>query len=453
MLRHTFLTSVCALAFTVPAYAQNKAPSEGKTVFEQYRDQYRPEGARVGAFIIQPYGAAGVTYTDNLFAVGETSNVNVVQDPRGDQDAFVYNVVGGVNARTDWENHGVRAYAEVATEQIPEFDEESATTYEAGGSAYLDVGLFSQITVGGSYISDVEDRTARFTSTVSRERVAFDESEVYLEGRREAGIIKVKARAERNSLDFENGVINDGLSEAGNVDRQDDRDRDTYRFSSRVSAELSPSLDVFVGGDYLITEFDSEPSAMPMPGEERIDRDSKQWGVDAGFAMNFTNLLRGEAAFGYAQRDIEDPSIDNREIITTNIGLEWFVSPITTVTLNAKRDIRDAFFDNGQTTTRSQVNMVVQRRVAERIVAGVRGSYQNFDFRGDVIEDTGGGPMTRETDRRDQDYIVGANVTYALTRGVDVDFVYQRQERESSGLDQNRSFTDNRLTLTLGVAF
>ncbi len=446
MLRYTFMTSACAFALAGPAIAQVAPPSEGKTVYEQYREEYRASGARIGAFMVTPYASAATTYTDNLFAVEPTDDLTVPAQFRDKENAFIFTVTGGVSAKTDWSSHGLSAYADVTTEQVTDFDDESATTYQAGGSAFLDVGLASRITVGGAYVSDVEERNARFTQTQSQSRVEFDESELFVEARREAGIIKIKAAAERSTLDFDRAFVDNGdaVIDANDFRDQDFRDREAYRFSTRVSAEVGPSLDVFVGGDYLITDFQEPTAGNP------LDRDSKQWGVDAGFAMNFTNLLRGEAAFGYSQRDVEDPSIDNREIITSKVGLEWFVSPLTTVTLNAKRDIRDALFDNALSSTRSEVKLGVQRRISPRIVAGVNGAFQDFDFDGtvDVTPTT-----TRNLDRRDRDYVVRANVTYALKKGVDVAFDYSRQERDSSGLDGNRSFTDNRLTLTLGVAF
>ena len=64
----------------------------------------------------------------------------------------------------------------------------------------------------------------------------------------------------------------------------------------------------------------------------------------AGVSLDLTALLRGSAGVGYIDRSFTAPIYQNISGFSFDAKIEYFPSPLTTVTFNAFRDIQDSTF-------------------------------------------------------------------------------------------------------------
>ena len=68
-------------------------------------------------------------------------------------------------------------------------------------------------------------------------------------------------------------------------------------------------------------------------------RDSNGGYVKAGSTFEFSRLLTGEAAVGYAMRSYQDPRLNNLQGLLTSASLIWTATGLTTVRFDATSSI------------------------------------------------------------------------------------------------------------------
>ncbi|MEM9169919.1 MAG: outer membrane beta-barrel protein [Pseudomonadota bacterium] len=436
-----FCVSVTALSVGASfddAAAQRRAPSDLRdSVLDKLRRDYQPDGARAGAFVVSPVARASIAYKDNLFAVPPGFDANQPEELTEPKDAMVYTIGGGLQLQSDWPIHGVRAFADVTTERIPEFDTESATSYVVGGEGLLELGQSTDFRVRGQYSSDFEDRTTFFAPFTASSRTQFSGPDVDARLVRRAGSVEFIGGVAYTASDYDDSVDFDGT-----VVGQDFRDYDQLTFTTEIGANISNGAKFFVRGDYAQARFDVQPDPAVA-----ISPDADQYSVLGGVSLDITNLIYGEAAIGFQVRDFVDPNTDNADFFSVDVDLEWYVQPQTTVFLDILRTAREAQAIGlaGAVATRAELG--VQRKLRYNLAAVGRVAYRDANFDGFVITEN------RDIDRDDTDFVAGADLVYYLRNGVRATLSYEHIDRDSEGLDLGRAFVLNRVGLELQANF
>lgn len=138
--------------------------------------------------------------------------------------------------------------------------------------------------------------------------------------------VSVAGLADRTT--YQQSLLTDGSSTTN-----DDRNFNQFGALSRVSYDLMPGLKPF-------TEVQADTRLHDVKFDRsKYQRDSTGGYVKGGTTFEFSRLLTGEAAIGYAMRSYADQRLDNLQGLLTSASLVWTASGLTTVTLAATSSI------------------------------------------------------------------------------------------------------------------
>lgn len=181
----------------------------------------------------------------------------------------------------------------------------------------------------------------------------------------------------------------------GTVSSNDDRNFDQYGGLARVSYDLMPGLRPFgeVSLDTRVHDLKADRAGYL--------RDSNGGYVKAGTTFEFSRLLTGEAAVGYARRTYQDARLDDLKGLLTSASLVWTVTGLTTVRFDATSSIDE--------TTLPGVSGTVTRDYALQV---------DHAFRRWLIGTAKIGTGTSDYDgaRFDRRYFVEGDLVYKLSR-------------------------------------
>jgi len=205
--------------------------------------------------------------------------------------------------------------------------------------------------------------------------------------------LQVSAGATVDRTDYTNSKLTDG-STASN----DDRNFSQYGGVSRVSYELTPGVRPFVEaeGDARVHDQQFDRSG--------FQRDSTGGYAKAGTSFEFTRLLTGEIAIGYAARNYVDLRLNRLEGLLTTASLIWTATPLTTAKFYSDTQI-------AETTLPLTSGVLVHTYTFEvdhdfrRWLTGIgKFTYGTYDYQGDI--------------RKDQTYSIEGDLIYKLNRNL-----------------------------------
>lgn len=181
----------------------------------------------------------------------------------------------------------------------------------------------------------------------------------------------------------------------GTTSSNDDRNFNQFGGLARVSYDLMPGLRPFgeVSLDTRVHDLKADRAGYL--------RDSDGGYVKAGTTFEFSRLLTGEAAIGYARRTYQDPRLSDLKGLLTSASLVWTVTGLTTVRFDATSSIDE--------TTLPGVSGTVTRDYALQV---------DHAFRRWLIGTAKIGTGTSDYDgaRFDRRYFVEGDLTYKLSR-------------------------------------
>ena len=140
--------------------------------------------------------------------------------------------------------------------------------------------------------------------------------------------LQVSGGATVDRVAYQNSLLTDGT-----VSSNDDRNFNQFGGVGRVSYDLKPGLKPFIEG-----EVDTRVH------DQRLDRNGYLRNSDGGFVkagtqFEFSRLLIGEAAIGWAARTYEDPRLLPLQGLLTSASLIWSATPLTTAKFFATTSI------------------------------------------------------------------------------------------------------------------
>ncbi len=376
-----------------PELAMGQVPPSNVPVTQRPRPDFDPLGIRAGAFLIFPSVTVIGTYDSNVYA----------EDNNRDDDVGLL-VAPRITARSQWARHALEATVDARGGL---FVEETGNNFlEVGGQVQgrLDITRQSRLNGTVSLRRRVEDRTDPNTTGV-RDQTVFYVGRAAVVLRHEFARFFVQPGVQVTRLEYEDaGAFNN-----------DDRDRIRLQGGVRAGFKVSPRINAFAEAAANVVRYDQTPD------DAGVNRDSEGFSVRAGAEIDFTGLLFGEFAVGYARQDYDDPALNTADGLSALIQLTWNVTPLTSVIVTGEAGVRETTVQfAGQ---RASANL--QQRISVEVVHELRRNvlisglvgYQRDDFQG--------------TARTDNSFRVGAGVRYLVNRWLSLDVQYDFTARRS----------------------
>lgn len=283
----------------VHAMAQDVADrDEVISVRDRERPELDPLGAHLGAFTLNASIDFEVTSTDNLFA----------SPSGGELDDVIYTVAPRARLASDWSRHSLALEAGAAFRSHEDFSNEDVDTHYFRGVGRLDVGADTDINASARIAHEFTPRTDPDSPFVGSP-VEYDRRDASIGVSHRFARFGVRADASSTERDY------DGAASV--------RDYDQTGIRGRVDIDLSPRIGLFVQAAADERDYDNSPAS-----------NSEGQSALVGATID-TDLMRGEVSVGQFERDYDGfGSIDGLAVAGR---LEWNVTPLTTVTFDARR--------------------------------------------------------------------------------------------------------------------
>lgn len=378
-------------------------------VAERARPEYDPLGLRFGGFRVNAAVGVGAEYSDNLFA--DTSG--------NERDDVFFSIRPEVQVNSTWSRHAAYVNVGGAFRQYDSYSTENTNSGYIGAGGRVDITRDTIAGVDAYAAREVEPRNDP-DSAFTLENVEYDVRRLSGYFAHSFSRLTLRVSAGQSTYDFH---------DAGPGFDQNLRDRKDTMFGLRGLYEVTPRLSVL--GE-VISEDREYDIANATP-------DSEGMTYLVGAAFDISNLLRGEVSVGQFERDytptVMAPNVGKVSGTAVSGRVQWFATPLTTVTLSAGRDVQESGYDRPYVNTAfgARADHELLRNVI--LTGGI--STATLEFEG--------------IDREDEVVLFDVGVRYLMNRRVSFDAAYIRNETESDGIDAFRSFDENRLRV--GVRF
>jgi len=192
---------------------------------------------------------------------------------------------------------------------------------------------------------------------------------------------------------YQNSTLTDGTI-ASNADRAYNQ----YGGVGRVSYELTPGVKPFV-----------EAEADSRFHDQIIDisgfaRNSNGGYAKAGSSFEFSRLLTGEIAVGFAERNYADPRLSRLEGLLTSSSLTWTATTLTTAKFFSTTSIDETIVPGVSGVLTHTYTFEVDHDFRRWLTAIGKFTYGTYDYQGDG--------------RSDKTYSLEGDLIYKLTRNL-----------------------------------
>jgi hypothetical protein len=203
--------------------------------------------------------------------------------------------------------------------------------------------------------------------------------------------LEVSAGATIDRTDYTNSTLTDG-----EVNSNDDRDFNQYGGVGRVSYDLTPGVKPFVEaeGDTRVHDQQFDRNG--------FERDSNGGYAKAGSSFEFTRILTGEIAIGYAARNYIDPRLERLQGLLTSASLTWTATPLTTAKFYSDTQIAETTLPLTSGVLVHTYTFEADHDFRRWLTAIGKFTYGTYDYQGNI--------------RKDQTYSVEGDLIYKLNR-------------------------------------
>jgi len=403
------LTAGGALAQT--GFDRNRNTS----VTDRPRPQFAPDGLRAGAFTLYPKVIYDLAHDDNVFAVSS--------NPKSD---FFWRLAPKVQANSNWSRHELKGSAEVAKSSYFNQGNQDNTTWALDGAGRLDIGRTSNVGLILREARSIVPRTSPGSPVNARDPVRFDTTSAQLRGTLGGSRSRLIMAAGR-----ENQRYKDVSTLTGTRLGQSFRDRDMTVVSARAEYAVSPALSVYARYEHNDRDYVRTPTG----GVVRSSEGSRSL-IGASFEVQA--LTRGEIEFGRYRQNYKSALIGDIDGFAAQGKLEWFPTPLATVTLSGQTSVEDAAIVNAQGFKNREIELSADYEMLRNLILTGRFGFAGHDYQG--------------LDRKDEFKTATLASRYLVNRNFTLGADLSRIERSSSGVSAERSFTENVMRVTVSYA-
>ena len=206
---------------------------------------------------------------------------------------------------------------------------------------------------------------------------------------------------------YQDSVLTDGTSTSN-----DDRNFNQFGGVGRVSYDLLPGLKPFAE-----VEGDSREHDLTLD-RNGYARDSTGGYAKAGTSFEFTRLLTGEIAVGYAERDYVDPRLNRLAGLLTSSSLTWTATPLTTAKFYSTTSIDETTLPGVSGVLTHTYTVEVDHDFRRWLTGIGKFTFGTLDYQGDG--------------RYDKTYSAEGDVIYKMTRNLWVKATLRRDVLNSN---------------------
>lgn len=394
-------------ATDVPADAKNRVLD---TVASRSRPDYDAAGVRAGALLIFPTVSSTLGYDSNVY-----------RQASGVSDAFGQ-LRAAVQARTDLSRHAVVMDGYVNQRLYTKYTTENALTYEAHLLGRLDFARGDRITAEARHTKAVVERGAAGEILNTREPVRYSVSLASIDGRKALGRLSIGLGGTVSYSNFQ-----DAETPAGLPLNQQFRDATLYQVRTDAGYALAAGPEIFISATGEARRY--RVVAPP------IIRDSDSIEVLAGLRSDITPLLRGQFSLGYLHASFKDRTIASRGALGVNVGLDYLVTPLTTVRTIVRRSLRNVASAIAPAALVTEGRIGIDHELLRNLILSASAGYQYADYINTV------GSVRRIT--------ADGGAQWLINRRMRVDFDVSYQRRTGAGQAANQQFDQVRGSVSL----
>lgn len=391
--------------------------SRNISVRQRPRPDYEADGVRIGSFLIYPKVEASVEFNDNIYATGA-----------GEISDTILHLRPELAIETDRSRSFATLFASGSFSRHGDAESEDRHDYQIGVLARADVTSRSNLGLGAEFDRGFEPRTSLNSPPGALRPIALDTTTAFVAGAVMSGRMKIAGRADLRRLDYA-----DGADSSGRRINQDHRDREVASLLGRVDYATGPDVALFVQVTGNRRDYDRAASladpARTSAGLETL--------VGAGFEIGA--LVRGEIAVGYIRQDFEDHAYADTARVGGRAQLEYFPSPLTTVTLGVGRTVEDAATPGAGGFVSTSGSLAVDHELLRHVILNARLTYASDRYEG--------------VNRRDTRSAASLGATYLVNGNLGVSALVSSQKLSSDALNHARDFRVNRLAISLVTQF
>ena len=359
-----------------------------------------------------PQASIAGKYDDNIYA----TDVNETDD-------FITELATSVSVESGWSRHALNFVAGVNQYIYADNTDENRLDWNVGADGLIDVTRDTQIRGALAYRQLHEDR-----GDPSAPAAASEPTEYTLLTGTASVDHKFNRLTTRISGGYSEYDYKDVLSTTGVVIDQDARDRAQYEEALRVGYDVSPDTNVYVQGTLNQRDYDLTVPAVA------VNRDSDGYSVVAGSDFRLSNLMQGGVFVGYQEQTYDDPTLADTTGLAYGASVEWYVTGITTISLDAASTIEETTTIGASGYNAQQAGIRVDHELLRNVLLNARVSYESDDYEGVA--------------RTDDKLRAGLGVDYLLNRNfsLGVDYNYTDNDSTLAGNDYKRNIIGLMLT-------
>jgi hypothetical protein len=271
---------------------------------------------------------------------------------------------------TNWSRNAlfVGVDADILRYARAELRSEDGWSARTGGVFQL--GLYSKITADARISKEYESRLSPGAPADIVSSVGYRQNQGRLFYEYQQGRVRLVGRGDYTTLTYGSTV------DAAGVRRdQSSRDREVGRVLGQAEYALSPDTSIFAQVAYIDTKYDALAGINP-------NRDSKGLRALGGVSFDITDLMRGKIGGGYVSRNYESPLYQDLRNFSLEARVEWFPTPLTTVTLNAEREVQDAVVSNSGGYLRTSADIRVDHELLRNLLLNATATYAHASYSG-----------------------------------------------------------------------
>lgn len=399
MLSAVLVVMAPAHAFAQQAPVAQAAP-EATPVRERDHPEYDPRGMRFGNFNLNANLNVGAASTDNLFASPSSTAV----------DDRIFSLGSNVQLRSDWSRNALTLEAGGVFTKHQDFDREDANDYFARASGRIDVSSSTSLTGSAHVGHETTPRTDPDSPSIGKP-VNYNIADASVGVRHRFAHSRISADVTQTKYDYHGP--------------QNFRDNTETMLSARYVQDLSPALGVLVEATNDNRDYSNTPG---------LGSNAQTYLIGATFNGD---LLRGEFALGEFTRDYKNAALHTFSGLAVEGNVQWLVTPLDTVTFDARRDANDQVGANsGLPYVTEQYGAHIDHELLRNVI--LSGGFENGSRKYDSISRT--------------DDFTTANVTadYILNRRVSLNLRYDFSTVNSSGANAYRDYDVNTVLFSVG---
>lgn len=330
-----------------------------QTVGEGERGYRRPDGIRVGNFLLFPDIGETIAYDDNIFgtAADPEADIKFITTPR-------------LDVLSQWPRHAFHARITGRIVNYAEHSEQDNANVNALMRTAFEIDHAHTLSLSAKSGLNHEERSETTSPRDAAEHVPVIRNAASIGLTRDAGRLYATLSADIETLDYSDVRAVDG----SNID-QDHRDQTIYRGRLRGGYRFSPGYD-------LISEVRIVRSLAEIDERNGTDRNSTGYEGLVGLAFEQGALINWRVLGGYGYRDYDSAAFEPVHSTLLEVEAQWLVTQRLTFTAMARRALVDEIgtLDSGR--IESTIGASAEIELLHNLIATLRAEHTQQDFTG-----------------------------------------------------------------------